>query len=78
MSEEFNCNFCGKHKDGVAKLIAGPGVNICNECVDLCHAILVGDPVVPNENLIGNLEMKIIGLEARINAVIQLLGSPLE
>ncbi len=30
------CVFCGKRKDQVDKLVAGPGVCICNECVRLC------------------------------------------
>jgi ATP-dependent Clp protease ATP-binding subunit ClpX len=34
------CNFCGKHKDAVAKLIVGTDVAICNECVDLCQTLL--------------------------------------
>lgn len=34
------CSFCGKSQDHVAKLIAAPGVYICNECVDLCCEIL--------------------------------------
>ena len=34
------CSFCTKDKDAVAKLIAGPGVYICNECVGLCDRIL--------------------------------------
>jgi hypothetical protein len=34
------CSFCTKDKDSVAKLIAGPGVYICNECIDLCTQIL--------------------------------------
>jgi ATP-dependent Clp protease ATP-binding subunit ClpX len=34
------CNFCGKHKDAVAKLIVGEGVAICNECVELCQTLL--------------------------------------
>jgi len=36
----LQCNFCGKYQDQVTKLIAGPGVYICNECVDLCQEIL--------------------------------------
>lgn len=35
------CSFCGKKSTAVAKLIAGPGVYICNECVQLCNEILV-------------------------------------
>jgi hypothetical protein len=34
------CSFCGKDKDSVAKMVAGPGVYICNECIDLCTQIL--------------------------------------
>ena len=34
------CNFCGKHKDAVAKLIVGEDVAICNECVELCQTLL--------------------------------------
>lgn len=35
-----NCSFCGKSQDEVAKLIAGPSVFICDECVDLCNEIV--------------------------------------
>jgi hypothetical protein len=38
------CSFCTKDKDAVAKLIAGPGVYICNECVGLCDLILAEEP----------------------------------
>ena len=38
--ETLCCSFCGKDKDTVAKLIAGPGVYICNECIGLCHLII--------------------------------------
>ena len=34
------CSFCGKHRDQVRRLIAGPGAYICNECVQLCMSIL--------------------------------------
>ena len=37
------CNFCGKHKDAVAKLIVANSVAICNECVDLCQTLLVDE-----------------------------------
>ena len=38
--ETYSCSFCGKERAKVKKLIAGPKVYICNECVDLCHSIL--------------------------------------
>jgi hypothetical protein len=39
-----SCSFCHKDKDSVDKLIAGPGVYICNECVRLCDLILAEQP----------------------------------
>ncbi len=36
----LKCSFCGKSQDQVRKLIAGPGVYICDECVELCNEIL--------------------------------------
>ncbi len=39
--EILYCSFCGKSQDDVEKLIAGPGVYICNECVNLCKDILL-------------------------------------
>lgn len=35
-----NCSFCGKNQKEVSKLISGPQVYICNECIDLCNEIL--------------------------------------
>ena len=37
-----NCAFCGEPKENVEKLIAGPGVAICNACIDLCSSIVQG------------------------------------
>ena len=36
----LKCSFCGKSQEQVRKLIAGPGVYICDECVELCNEIL--------------------------------------
>ena len=38
---KLSCSFCGKKQSQVKKLIAGPNIYICNECVDLCNDILV-------------------------------------
>ena len=43
------CSFCGKEGSAVAKVVAGPGVYICNECIALCNAILEEDSVSPQE-----------------------------
>jgi hypothetical protein len=38
--EALRCSFCGKSQHNVVRLVAGPGVYICNECVDLCNQIM--------------------------------------
>jgi ATP-dependent Clp protease ATP-binding subunit ClpX len=37
------CSFCGKEAKDVRKLIAGPSVHICDECVTLCNEIIAED-----------------------------------
>jgi ATP-dependent Clp protease ATP-binding subunit ClpX len=39
-SEQRRCSFCWKDEDQVRKLIAGPGVYICDVCIELCNEIL--------------------------------------
>lgn len=39
-SDFLKCSFCGKSQNQVKKLIAGPGVYVCDECVDLCNEII--------------------------------------
>ena len=39
-TSKLTCSFCGKNQDDVRKLIAGPSVYICDECVDLCNDII--------------------------------------
>ena len=41
------CSFCLKPKDDVARLVAGPGVYICDECVELCRLIIASPPSLP-------------------------------
>ena len=38
--KNVRCSFCGKSQDSVRKIVAGPGVYICDECVDLCTSII--------------------------------------
>ena len=38
--ELLKCSFCGKSQKQVQQLIAGPGVYICDECVELCNEII--------------------------------------
>ncbi|WP_028579935.1 ATP-dependent Clp protease ATP-binding subunit ClpX [Desulfogranum japonicum] len=63
MSDEFHddhgvsctCSFCGKSQEEVGKLIAGPNVYICDECIDLCNEIIL-DSANNSENTIGGEE----------------------
>lgn len=41
----FKCSFCGKPQNQVKKLVAGPGVNICSECIELSVAIIEELPI---------------------------------
>ena len=36
----LRCSFCGRRQDQVKRLVAGPGVYICDECIDLCYDII--------------------------------------
>ena len=50
--DDLNCSFCGKGQKEVKKLIAGPSIYICNECVDLCAEIIEdekGEQIAPEE-----------------------------
>ncbi|MEY2741224.1 MAG: ATP-dependent Clp protease ATP-binding subunit ClpX [Ilumatobacteraceae bacterium] len=72
-AEVVKCSFCGKTQKQVKKLIAGPGVYICNECIDLCNEIIdeeaqgdaeVGLQKVPNPREIRTfLDDYVIGQE---------------
>jgi hypothetical protein len=43
------CSFCGKQSTEVTKMVAGPGVNICDKCVGLCATIIENETVKPSE-----------------------------
>src|SRR3954447_2835050 len=45
--ELLKCSFCGKSQRQVKKLIAGPGVYICGECIDLCNEIIDEELTAP-------------------------------
>ena len=38
--QNYVCSFCGKTSEEAAQLVAGPGVYICDECIELCHEML--------------------------------------
>jgi ATP-dependent Clp protease ATP-binding subunit ClpX len=71
--DTLRCSFCGKSQNEVKKLIAGPTVYICNECIDICNEIITDDqnaesvatrPPLPKPSEIKNfLDEYVIGQE---------------
>jgi ATP-dependent Clp protease ATP-binding subunit ClpX len=70
----LHCNFCGKSQKEVKKLIAGPGVYICDECIELCNDIIFEDSLKSNtkaaldnvpkpHEIKANLDQYVIGQE---------------
>lgn len=49
LKASYACSFCKKSPDAVAKMIAGPGVFICNECVDLCNTVIASEQEQPGD-----------------------------
>ncbi len=47
---KLRCSFCGKSQEQVKKLVAGPGVYICEECIDLCNEIIEEELYKPTES----------------------------
>ena len=54
-NEQLLCSFCGKSQRQVKKLIAGPGVYICDECIDLCNEIIDEELQTPAQLDLQNL-----------------------
>ncbi|MCL6105755.1 MAG: ATP-dependent Clp protease ATP-binding subunit ClpX [Actinobacteria bacterium] len=54
-NEQLLCSFCGKSQRQVKKLIAGPGVYICDECIDLCNEIIDEELAAPQSLDLDNL-----------------------
>ena len=56
-NEQLLCSFCGKSQRQVKKLIAGPGVYICDECIDLCNEIIDEELTSPAQLDLDNLDI---------------------
>ena len=65
--EEFHCSFCGKQRREVRKLISGPRVFICDECVKLCNDILAKEEAAerpkypPPKDIVKELDRYVVG-----------------
>ena len=53
-NSRIRCSFCGKYESQVKKIFSGAGVNICDECVELCNAHMYDDdyPITENDKKI--------------------------
>ena len=74
----LKCSFCGKSQDQVRKLIAGPGVYICDECIDLCNEIL-DEELIENQTKLNNssqVKKKLPGDNAKESIPIELNSIP--
>ena len=73
--EEFHCSFCGKQRREVRKLISGPRVFICDECVKLCNDILAKEeaserPSYPAPvEIVSELDRYVVGQESAKRAL---------
>ena len=77
LKKTLRCSFCGKTEKEVARLLAGPFVNICDVCVGACNKILEATPStfagwdkMTNEQLLGSLQTAEATVEAT-RAVLQ-------
>ncbi|MBG9983698.1 ATP-dependent Clp protease ATP-binding subunit ClpX [Aerococcaceae bacterium DSM 111022] len=79
--EEFHCSFCGKSQNEVNKIIAGPDVYICDECVDLCSTIIADElrsessfedfQMLTPQEIVNHLDQYVIGQdEAKKNLAV--------
>lgn len=68
-SGSLRCSFCGKTQDRVRKLVAGPGVFICDQCIHLCNEVLESDAQTRRLSIGPDTEVAEVLLdELRINA----------
>jgi ATP-dependent protease Clp ATPase subunit len=66
-STQMQCSFCGKSKDEVERLIAGPGVYICDACVGLCDEILADQPIPSFPSLADKADDEILAEMVRLD-----------
>ncbi len=54
-NRNVRCSFCGKHQDQVQRIIAGPNIYICNECVQLCNEILGNETMLREDKTVSDI-----------------------
>ncbi len=64
------CSFCGKSQSMVERLVAGPNVYICNECIGLCNDILKDEEFMEPDSTLAQQEMKRLPLPAEMKQIL--------
>ena len=69
-NKNIRCSFCGKTQDSVEKIVAGPGVYICNECIQVCSNIIENEYYEDEEDLYTTVEEDVIPTPEEIKKVL--------
>ena len=65
--EKLHCSFCGKEQDNVRRLVAGPGVYICEECIELCNEIISDEIQEDKSSVLGSQLPKPVEIKATLD-----------
>ena len=69
-NKNIRCSFCGKTQDSVEKIVAGPGVYICNECIQVCSNIIENEYYEDEEDLYTTVEEDVVPTPEEIKTIL--------
>lgn len=69
-NKNIRCSFCGKTQDSVEKIVAGPGVYICNECIQVCSNIIENEYYEDEEDLYTTVEEDVVSTPEEIKTIL--------
>ena len=69
-TKNIRCSFCGKTQDSVEKIVAGPGVYICNECIQVCANILENEYYEDDDETYTTVEENTVPTPAEIKKIL--------
>lgn len=69
-NKNIKCSFCGKTQDSVEKIVAGPGVYICNECIQVCSNIIENEYYEDEEDLYTTVEEDVVPTPEEIKTIL--------
>ena len=69
-NKNIRCSFCGKTQDSVEKIVAGPGVYICNECIQVCSNILENEYYEDDDETYTTVEEETVPTPAEIKKIL--------